>query len=154
MSEKFEIRKIWVSENCDLPNQMKEHVKNGGSLYMIEKPNENDKTFVSIDSEGHGLCSYVSMNDVWQEIRLTNEAFSYIPGSMKEHVDNDGKLYQVGGLTESGNVEICTNIGRRGNITLVRASDVEYVTAKESAIENDFADAVANIPNNDETLKQ
>lgn len=94
---------------------MYEHVRDGGSLYVLEQ--ENDKAYISTASSGNNcICTYADMKYVMQEIRMLESADNYLPDAMKTHRNENGKLYQIGGPTEN------------------EQSDIEYV----SMVEQDF----------------
>lgn len=112
---------------------MYEHVRDGGSLYVLEQ--ENDKAYVSTAPSGNNcICNYADMKYVMQEIRILESADNYLPDAMKTHRNENGKLYQIGGSTENGNVDVTMSLDDSGLRTMVKQSDIEYV----SMVEQDF----------------
>lgn len=159
MSEikKFEPREIWLSDyGLKLePEAIREHVRNGGSLYMTEEPFMTDsggyKAWISTQPSADtvkGIQSCLNMKHISQEITLNDNALGYIPAEMREHVLNGGKLYQIG-YPENDKLFISVDKQPYGNLcTHVDVSDASYAGMQD----DDFSRAVADIPVNDNGL--
>lgn len=143
-------RRVWLSSNFEhTSHTMYEHVRCGGSLYMLEQ--ENGKAYISTTPSGNtGVCTYADMKYVMQEIRILESANGYLPDGMKSHRNQNGKFYQIGEPMESGNVDVVMDLDNYGLRTMIKQSDIEYVSMAEQY----FSAAVDAIPGTEPEMEQ
>lgn len=152
--DKFIPRQIWVSEDA---GPLYKHQMDGGSLYMIEEPVNNMASVSpdhSTDIDIKCPPMRIPMDYIRQEVRIKEGHDPLFTPKMKQHVENGGKLYAMG-AQENGVMFVTTENIATNNVTpaqYVLADHIEFVDI--SMAEQDFADAVASIPESGQEMKQ
>lgn len=150
--KEFVPHEIYVTKDTDLPASMQSHVDAGGSLYMLDEPTPGSNVFIGTSIDKSGIMTYVPMHHIRQEITITDNALSYLPDTMREHVEAGGKLYMCGQPKAGSSAMVSMDKADNDGIwTTVELSDITYAYENE---DQDFADAVAAISENEEALFQ
>lgn len=148
-------RRIWVAEDV-CPHQLYEYQQDGGSLYMIENP-QNNMTGISpnfsTDLDGAVLVR-VSMDYIRQEVRIKDGHDPLLSEGIKQHLDNGGRLYAFG-APKNNVVMVATENGTLTNESTIQYMLIDDITFVDISMENqEFADAVADIPESGQGMEQ
>ncbi len=156
-------REVWMAEDVQ-PDFIRQHVQNGGKLYMVDEPH-NGMAQISSEPDSKQSVSY-PLDYFRQEVRIKEGCDPLMPYDMEQHVKNGGKLYAIGATKDFSGIEnfiiyittepeISTKLnGDDMPVCGILASDVEYVNIKTQDNTQDFADAVAAIPVSGNSLEQ
>lgn len=96
--EFYKPRKGYVTKDYELPDTMQAEIDSGRDLYILG-PVDKEDAVVSTDKRGFlngSLVTHVPMNKIRIEVVPKPKAISYMPDTLKEHVNAGGKLYMVG----------------------------------------------------------
>lgn len=158
MEKKFVPRPIWVAEDVE-PNFLFKYQQDGGNLYMIDDLKDNTISVspnFSTDLDDAKPVR-ISIDYVTQEVRIKEGHDPLLAPEMKNHIKNGGKLYTLG-CQKNGVIFVSSENPVTGHMTnetpaqYILPEDIEFVDV--GMTDQDFADAVASIPENGQGMEQ
>lgn len=156
--QKFKPREVYfLKEELEsyefvMPESMRNHIKEGGQVFMMEAPQNGQALISTTENSIGGISSFINMDYVVQEVTLKDDVYGLLPHTMQEHVQNGGKLYMEG-EPENGIAFISMAKDMHSTIsTTVCASDLINDYAADNENDLDFTDAVAAISEPDDQM--